>query len=69
MKYRIVRDRYLGYEVQKFIGIWHIGLFVQCAGTLGPTNTWHSLAKAKEYIKAKPKVLSRVSRVVYETIS
>lgn len=53
-KYRVVDDKYSGFEVQvKFW--WFPVLFFQCAGEYPFTNTHPTLEKAKEFMEDKYK--------------
>ncbi len=51
IKYRVVTDTYLGYEVQ----IWRLWFpfWVQC----GFCNTHHSIEKAKEFINKSKQII------------
>lgn len=46
-KYRIVRDGYLGYEVQ--FKPWWLPIWVQAWGEIGPSNTHISLEEAEKF--------------------
>lgn len=52
-RYRIVRDGYLGYEVQ----VWRLWfpIWLECWGNGGPANTHTSLEKAQEFIEQHKK--------------
>jgi len=46
--YRIVRDDWCGYEVQRWRWWWPF--WIQCWSTRGPTNTHSSIQQAKDFI-------------------
>ena len=48
-RYRIIRDGYCGYEVQKWR--WWFPIWVECWGWCGPANTHTSIEKAQQYIE------------------
>ncbi len=48
-KYRIVRDRFLGYEVQK--RLWFLPIWYQVSHELFHINTFKSIEEAEEFIK------------------
>lgn len=56
-EYRIVKDRYLGYEVQAR-RLW-FPFWVQCRDC-GPTNTHSSLSEAEEFARNKANGEGRV---------
>lgn len=47
-RYRIVKDAYLGYEVQS--RIWCFPFWLECRSSIGISNTHHTIEKAKEFI-------------------
>lgn len=47
-RYRIVKDDYLGYEVQS--RIWWFPFWLECRSRIGISNTHPTIEKAKEFI-------------------
>ena len=61
-RYRIVRDNYLGYEVQS--RIWWFPFWLECRSRIGISNTHHTIEKAKEFIETRVNGLD--TRVIME---
>ena len=61
-RYRIVRDNYLGYEVQS--RIWWFPFWLECGIRMGISNTHHTIEKAKEFIETRVNELD--TRVIME---
>jgi len=64
-RYRIVTDRFNGYEVQ--YKPWWWPFWIQCSNGTNPTNTHHSLDDARAFAaKHKAGLLNKKSRFVEE---
>lgn len=49
-RYRIIKDNYLGYEVQS--RMWFLPIWIECSSEMGiMTNTYRSIEEAKEFIQ------------------